>query len=417
MQPSRRDFVQAGIGAASLLACAGHVPAFLARSARLLGDKQTAATAGQILVVVQLDGGNDGLNTVVPYQDDVYQKSRPKLRISEKEVIKIDGSVGFHPSLSDFRKLLDGRRLAVVQGVGYPNPNRSHFTSMAIWQTADPRAKGDTPGWLARYFAATPMGGGDAPALHVHDSLLPQALAGSSSHVPSFDSVEHFQRRLGSSTVPDQARVAALAEVSDRSTDPADSLSQFVARTAVDTYATSSRLETIVQNARTDAAYPEQFELARRLRLVALCIKAGLSTSIYYTQHGGFDTHANQSGNHSYLLSELGRSLVAFVDDLKRAGVDERVLVLVFSEFGRRLAENTSGGTDHGTAAPVFLVGSKVKSGLHGSHPNLHDLADGDPKHAIDFRRIYATLLDEWLHARSEHVLGSRFSPLPLICG
>src|SRR5262249_50111017 len=152
-----------------------HVPAFLARSARLLGDKQAGATARQILVVVQLDGGNDGLNTVVPYQDDVYQKSRPKLRISEKEVIKIDGSVGFHPSLSDFRKLLDGHRLAVVQGVGYPNPNRSHFTSMAIWQTADPRANGDTPGWLARYLAATsPKVGGDAPALHVHDSMLPQ---------------------------------------------------------------------------------------------------------------------------------------------------------------------------------------------------------------------------------------------------
>jgi uncharacterized protein (DUF1501 family) len=384
----------------------------------LLGDKHADITAGRILVVVQLDGGNDGLNTVVPYQDDAYQKSRPKLRISEKEVIKIDGRVGFHPSLSDFGKLLDGQRLAFVQGVGYPNPNRSHFTSMAIWQTADLRASGDTTGWLARYLALTrPAAGGDAPALHVHDSVLPQALAGSSCHVPSFDSVEHFQRRLGSSTAPDQTRAAALAEVSNRTGNQADSLSQFVARTAVDTYATSSRLEAIVQKAGSDAAYPEQFELARRLRLIALCIKAGLATSIYYTQQGGFDTHANQSGNHSYLLSELSRSLKAFVEDLKRAGIEDRVLVLVFSEFGRRLAENDSAGTDHGTAAPVFVIGSKAKSGLHGAHPNLNDLADGDPKHTIDFRRIYATLLDGWLHAQSEQVLGSRFVPLPLLYG
>jgi uncharacterized protein (DUF1501 family) len=173
----------------------------------------------------------------------------------------------------------------------------------------------------------------------------------------------------------------------------------------------------VLSNRTTDAPYPDQFGLARRLRLIARLIKTGLSTSIYYTQLGGFDTHANQRYTHDSLLREVGDSLKAFLDDLQRAGALDRVLVLVFSEFGRRVAENASGGTDHGTAAPVFLLGQSVMPGLHGPYPDLQDLQDGDPKHATDFREVYATILDRWLNVSSEKVLGEPFALLPVIRG
>jgi uncharacterized protein (DUF1501 family) len=303
----------------------------------------------------------------------------------------------------------------VVQSVGYPNPNRSHFESMAIWHTARRDARRDTPGWLARELDAVPRGpGGDVPALHVSGELLPQALTGSERHVPSLTSLEQFRRRLG---VPERAGAgeqrATLDALAGEERGKPGSLLQFVERSAVLTYTSSARLESVV--ARSAAGYPEFYGLAQRLRLIAQLIKAGLTTSIYYTRLGGFDTHANQLGTHDSLLREMGASLQAFLKDLNDSGDGGRVVVLVFSEFGRRLAENASAGTDHGTAAPVFLLGSAVKSGLHGPHPNLRDLADGDPKHALDFRRIYATLLDSWLTCSSEKVLGEKFEPLPLL--
>ncbi len=190
---------------------------------------------------------------------------------------------------------------------------------------------------------------------------------------------------------------------------------QFVERTALTTYANTSRLEGIAADGTKDLGYPEFSALARRLKLIAQLIKVGLSTSIYYTQHGGFDTHAQQLAAHGGLLRELGDSLRAFLDDLDRSGDADRVLVLVFSEFGRRLAENGSGGTDHGSAAPMFLLGRHVQAGLHGPYPNLGDLVNGDPRHAIDFRRVYSTLLGQWLGVSSAAVLGQRFDPLPVL--
>jgi uncharacterized protein (DUF1501 family) len=419
MRPSRRDFLRLGFGSASLLACGSSVPAFLARSAQTLAGETKRAPNERILVVVQLDGGNDGLNTIVPYRDDAYRKGRPKLQILAKDIIKIDDRVGLHPGLSGFGKLLQNRQLAVVQGVGYPNPNRSHFTSMAIWQSAKLSPQADTPGWLARLVDARPQSaGGDVPAVHVHDAALPLTLAGSTRYVPSFENLDYFRRRLSvSPTAGIEGQKAALDRVVGANRVTADSLLQFVQRTALETYATCSRLEGVLSNSAADAPYPEQFGLASRLRLIARLIKTGLSTSIYYAQLGGFDTHANQRYTHDSLLREVGNSLKAFLDDLKAAGALDRVLVLVFSEFGRRLAENASGGTDHGTAAPVFLLGQSLIPGLHAAHPDLQDLQDGDPKHTIDFRRVYATLLDQWLNVSSAKVLGERFALLPVIRG
>jgi uncharacterized protein (DUF1501 family) len=406
-----------GLGATPLVACGAAVPAFLARSAAAVAAGPADAGKGRVLVVVQLDGGNDGLNTVAPYADDEYHKRRPKLRLDKGSVLKVDDRVGLHPSLRSFAKMLEERRLAVVQSVGYPNPNRSHFDSMAIWHTARPKPTADTPGWLARGLdARAAAAGGDAPAVHVGEELLPQALAGGQQHVPSFLSLEQFRRRLGVPAGPDaDAQRAALDRIAGAGRGGRDSLLEFVERNNVLTYASSAKLEGLLHRSGGGGDYPEFFGLARRLRLVSQLIKAGLKTSIYYTQLGGFDTHANQAGTHAGLLQELDVSLKAFLDDLKKSGEDRPVVVLVFSEFGRRLGENASGGTDHGTAAPVFLLGPSVKAGLHGPYPNLHDLQDGDPKHALDFRRVYAALLDRWLGCPPAPVLGAGYEPLPVL--
>jgi uncharacterized protein (DUF1501 family) len=248
------------------------------------------------------------------------------------------------------------------------------------------------------------------------NSQLPQALVGSQRHVPSLASLEQFRRRLGiADTAGASEQRAALDRIGSRQRGGPDSLLQFVEQSSVITYASSARLEAMLGRQTGPTGYPEYYGLAQRLRLIAQLIKAGLTTMLYYTQLSGFDTHANQLGVHDNLLREVGDSLRTFLDDLTRAGESQRVLVLVFSEFGRRLVENASGGTDHGTAAPVFLLGSGIRPGLHGPNPNLHDLEDGDPRYAIDFRQVYAAILGDWLHCPSDRVLGAKFTPVPVL--
>ncbi len=418
MHPTRREMIRLGLGTSTLLACGQTVPLFLARSAAALSDEKQTAAGGRILVVVQLDGGNDGLNTVVPYRDDEYRKQRPTIGIPAAEIKKIDDHVGLHPQLEPFSKLLDQHRLAIVQSVGYPNPNRSHFESMAIWQTARLDHDKAAPGWLARAIDERPAPQGDAPGLHIHDAmLLPQSLSGGQHVIPSLDRLEQFRRRLGvPSAAGPAAQAAALDQLARQNSGTSGSLLQFVERCSVITYASSARLERLQQNqASAPPNYPDFYSLARRLRLIAQLIKGGLSTSIYYTHLDGFDTHSAQLQQHAQLMRHLGQSLTAFLDDLEKSGEADRVLVLVFSEFGRRLNENGSAGTDHGTAAPVFLLGRPVKPGLHGPYPDLTQLDDGDPRHAIDFRRIYATLLDRWLSVPPRQILGAPFDPLPVL--
>ncbi len=320
MHPTRRDFLRLGFGSATLLACGSTVPAFLARSASVLAASPAKKSDGNVLVVVQLDGGNDGLNTVVPYKDPLYKKHRSRVNLAAAEGLrKIDDQIAFHPSLGGFAKLLEKRQLAIVQSVGYPNPNRSHFESMAIWHTGRLKPGAETPGWLARYLDHGKMNpGGDSPALHISDNLLPEALFGSQRHVPSLVSLEQFRRRLG---VPETSGAAqqraALDLLSSQESGEPGSLLQFVERSTLITYASSARLESVLNGKAAPTGYPDFYGLAQRLRLIAQLIKAGLTTSIYYTQIGGFDTHANQLGTHAGLMQEVGSSLQAFMDDLK----------------------------------------------------------------------------------------------------
>jgi uncharacterized protein (DUF1501 family) len=412
---TRRELLRLGLGGSTLLACGTTVPTFLARSALALADGPRRDADRRILVVIQLDGGNDGLNTVVPHGDDIYHKSRPRLALKAKDVKPIDDHVGLHPSLDGFTKLRDEGLLAIVQSVGYPNPNRSHFESMAIWQTARLHPGQEEPGWLARAIdAGRAAPGSDAPAIHIAAEALPQALRGGRSVIPSVATADQLRRRLGvPGTDGVQEQRAMLDQIAGHAANSDNPLLQFVSRSTVISYASSARLEAVLHDDGT-AEDPESYGLARRLKLIARMIKAGLSTSIYYTHLGGFDTHAEQLNQHSSKLFELSRSVRSFLTEIDRSGDGDRLTVLIFSEFGRRLRENASAGTDHGTAAPVLLIGRHVHGGLHGPYPDLERLKDDDPEHAIDFRQVYATVLERWLKLPAEASLGAPFQPLPL---
>lgn len=418
MPTTRRDFLRRSLIPPTLLSCSSGLPLFLARTAHT-ADSAKPDHARRVLVVIELRGGNDGLNTVVPYADETYRRLRPNLAIPANQVRKIDQQLGFHPYLGAFERLANAHRLCIVQGVGYPNPQRSHFESMTVWQSAQLDGTADTPGWLARTFAAKGLrSGADAPALHVRDSgALPQALTSRDQPVPSLTGIEDFTRRLGvpeTAGVTDQRRL--LDKLGERHRGQPGSLLDFVERTAAITYASSARLDAILREPVTSSGYPDDYPLSHRLQSIARLIKAGLTTPIYYTAIGDFDTHSNQPGTHPFLLRQVGDSVEAFVNDLVAAREADRVVVLLFSEFGRRLAENASGGTDHGTAAPVFLAGPSVRQLLVGKLPDLTRLdAIGDPQHLIDFRQVYATLLEKWLKCDSRGILGKPFPTLDVL--
>jgi uncharacterized protein (DUF1501 family) len=411
MRFTRRDWLRLGLGSPAVLACGNAVPGFLAHSAATVaaGD---AAARGRIFVMVELAGGNDGLNTVVPYRDDVYYRNRPRLSVPANSVLKVDDHVGLHPGLRRFDGLLDHGRLAVVQGVGYPNPTRSHTQSMAIWQTGRLDATAGIQGWLSRYVDATvPAGALDPRAIQAAGQRLTQALSGGAVQVPTLEGLEKL-RRLPS--LP-QERRAALDLVLDRGRGETGPEREFLRQSTLVSFANWGRLREALAAAETSPERYPAFGLAQRLKTIAYFIKAGMTPVVYYTQLGGFDTHVNQAFPHGGLLAELAESSRAFFDDLTQGGEAGRVLMLVYSEFGRRLAENAGAGTDHGTAGPVFLLGPGVRGGLHGPHPDLRDLDDGDPKFAVDFRRVYATVLEKWLACPATNVLPGTFEPLPLL--
>ena len=401
---NRRRFLETTVERSALLALSATVPGFVARTARASGPERD----GRILVVIELNGGNDGINTVVPFRDEGYAKYRRALRLRTRELIKIGDGVGLNPAMGDAAELLGGGRLSIVQGVGYPNPNRSHFESMAIWQSArlDPEGR-DASGWLGRGLdgAGSVVGTAGCDAMSIGAGAPPLALRGRRAVASALDEVDDF--------------VVDSAVGTRRASEPdavADDLVAFVRRSTLDAYATADRLAGIVRNKEVGQGYPST-RLARRLGTISRLIKAGLGTRVFYTSQASYDTHYGQLDAHPTLLGELFGALRAFLDDLAAAGLAERVVVLCFSEFGRRVAENGSAGTDHGTAGPVFLAGTRVNAGLAGTYPSLTDLDDGDLKASTDFREVYAGVLEDWLGVPSRLALGGRFEPLRLLRG
>lgn len=396
---TRREFLTRGFG---LIGVGATIPQFLVQTA-LAGP--TAAPGQNILVVLQLSGGNDGLSTVVPYADDNYHRARRITRITTEDVLKIDRHTGLHPNLDGFLDLLDDGQLSIIQGVGYPNPNRSHFQSMDIWHAANLVNPRRAQGWLGRYAERTFADAIDPElGIAVGSDQAPLALQGANYGGLSLQRPETF-RFFGENQVGENyGKLMGLDQM-----NMADELG-YITRTTVAANAASEKIRQIAARYRSSVAYPRS-ALATSLQTVAGLIAGGLSTRVYYVFQGGYDTHAGQRQRHDRLMRDLGDAVLAFQKDLAAQGNSERVLTMGFSEFGRRVQENGSQGTDHGAAGPMFLVGPGVKAGLNGPRPNLSGRAldRGDIRFSIDFRSVYATVLENWLGAPSAPILGEQF--------
>jgi uncharacterized protein (DUF1501 family) len=407
MNADRRDFLKTALASAGVVAWGPGVPGFVRRTAAAAPPSHRAGGKDSVLVVVELTGGNDGLNTVVPFKDPEYAKLRPTLRLPEAQLKKVNDHLGLHPSLDGLAEVLQDNALCIVQGVGYPNPNQSHFRSMDIWQAAS-TAPALAEGWLGKALKGLP----GAPAFHLKSDSedSPLALEGAPARVPSIKTLAEFQLQVAAASGADKTEQQAVIEGAAR-TSGTGGLLDFVARTAANTYASSKRLQDIGKNYDPKYPYPNT-ALAGRLKLCAQLIDAGLGARVFYVAHGNFDTHATQVPAHANLLGQFGGAVRAFYKDLKARGHADRVVLMTFSEFGRRARENGSKGTDHGAAAPLFLVGGRVKAGAVGDHPSLTKIPMGNLEHAIDFRQVYAAVLERWLGVPSKDVLGGDFKPV-----
>ncbi|MFL6528905.1 MAG: DUF1501 domain-containing protein [Chthoniobacterales bacterium] len=432
---TRRSFLRtSALGAAA----AWTLPVFIEKTFLALHAQAADALTqsltgkdGRILVVLQLAGGNDGLNTVVPFADDIYYRSRPKLGIAADKVLKLDNYAGLNGRLTGLKSLFDEGHLAVVQGVGYPNPNRSHFRSTEIWQTASDAERNENEGWLGKYFDSCCRGADPTVGVAIGEQM-PQAFAATNPTGVTFAKPEQFRwlpsdkqamsaeeaffRQLNgmdeeSSSLPNDG--GSIGTLPGRAKAEQSTL-DFLQRTALDAQLSSDKILAIARKYKSTVAYP-QGQLAASLSLIARMIAGGLPTRVYYASQGGYDTHAGQINAHDRLMGELNDALAAFVADLKQQGNFGRVLLMTFSEFGRRVTENANNGTDHGAAAPMFLLGGGVKPGLYGKYPSLADLDHGDLKFNTDFRSVYGTVLDQWLGAPSQTVLGRRFPAMSMI--
>jgi uncharacterized protein (DUF1501 family) len=385
---SRRESFRRGSGL-GVLAAVGNAPALWRRAAAAAEP----ASGLPVLVVVELGGGNDGLNTVVPSADDRYAKARPTLRVEPKRVLKLDDRVGLHPAMAGFKALYDAGDLAVVQGAGYPNPSRSHFRSMEIWHTG---AVGPAPtaGWLGRAADTDP----GLSACHVGPDAVPMAVRGRKGSPQSVADLGEF-------------RLAPGAGFRDGPAGGTGDLAAEVRRRFNASRQLAERLASITGG----RDLPTADTLRGRLDTIRALIELDPKLRVFYTTQGGFDTHANQEFTHPELLRTVSTAVAGFVSDLRSRRLGGRVLVLVFSEFGRRVAENAQHGTDHGTAGPVFLAGGPARGGLVGPPPDLADLVDGDPRHSVDFRDVYATVLKRWLGVDPVPILGARDDALPLL--
>ncbi|MGH8021259.1 MAG: DUF1501 domain-containing protein [Opitutaceae bacterium] len=405
---TRREFLQSGAKGIGLLAFSRFAPAFLTHTA--LAGAPPPEKDRSILVLVQLAGGNDGLNTVIPFEDDAYHRLRPNIRIPQQEVLPIGDGLGFHPSLAPLRGLMDEGHLAIVQNVGYPNPNRSHFRSTEIWETASEADDYLATGWLGRFFDNTCPGADaheDPAGIHL-GSEMPQSFLSATPHPV-------FGLSRGGARPPNEAQSRLMERLLEAKTPPEQEPNlAFLQHTMMDALVSERRIQKILTDAKPEARYP-QGQLAASLRSVAAMIAAGLPTRVYFVSHGGFDTHGNQLATHARLLGQLAESMQAFQNDLDSRGLASQVLTMTFSEFGRRPSENVSKGTDHGTAAPLFVMGNQLHAGLHGSAPSLDVGPKEDLKFSTDFRSVYATVLDDWLSSPSKEVLGGDFPKVGFI--
>jgi len=395
---NRRKFFQySGFASASLL-----VPNFL-KAFQNVG--QTSQT-NKVLVVVQLSGGNDGLNTVIPFRNDIYYRSRPTIAIEKDSVLKLTDELGLNPSMQKMSDLFHNGSMTILNNVGYPNPDRSHFRSMDIWQTASGSDRYLTSGWIGRFLDAQCPDCNNSYLAIEQDDTLSLAMKGNDK---TGMAVSRPDMLYGATRNP------LLQKLAGNEKNIQEDNLHYLYKTLVETTASAKYIYDHSTVTESKVEYP-QSQFAMKLKRISELISSGIETNVYYVSHGSFDTHAKQSDTQNRLLQQLAEGLSAFVDDLKQNNRFNDVMIFTFSEFGRRVAQNNSDGTDHGTANNIFLLsGALKKPGIYNQTPNLEDLDTGDLKYQLDFRQLYATALNKWLNADDEKILGSKFELLDII--
>jgi len=408
---SRRDFLIRSTGFVTVSAM---VPRWAVRGARQFEESVGAAFGGRTLVVLELAGGNDGLNTVVPYADALYPQLRSRIGVPVGDVLPLDGRLGLNPVMTGMKTLWDAGRVAVVTNVGYPNSSLSHFAARDVWHTADPLLA-QRRGWLGRWADGALAGNGNPLSCAAISQSLPRTLLADHVGVPTFLTLASYQYLADGAHPGDSSnQVAAFLAASGAEyeiANAADTLSS-VGRDAI---ASSDILQTVGNGYVAMGAYPQN-SLGAGLELIAQIINADLGARILYVTYGGFDNHAGEDVDHDPLLTDVSSSIKAFFDDLDGHDKAHDVLLMTWSEFGRRAEDNGSNGTDHGTSAPHFVVGDAVVSGVHGNPPDLAHLDDnGNLAIESDFRSYYGTILSDWLGADSAAILGAGWPNLGFV--
>lgn len=398
---TRREFIKK-----SAFATAGSmmIPNFLkAYETQQMGFVQNT---DKTLVIIQLSGGNDGLNTVVPYRNDLYYKARPSIGIKQDKVLKLNDEIGLNPSMGALRELYDNGLVSIINNVGYPNPDRSHFRSMDIWHTASDSDEYLTTGWIGRYLdSSCQINCSPYKALEIDDTLS-LALKGDKIKALSTKDPVKLYKQVNNNFVERLSQTKPVSEHENVS---------YLYKTLAETASSAEVLHSKSKIYRSTGQYP-QGELGQNLKTIAELIISGMPTNVYYVSISGFDTHFNQVNQQNRLLENYAESVKVFTEELKRNNKLNDVVVMTFSEFGRRVKQNASGGTDHGTANNVFLIGGNLKRpAVLNEAPDLKNLDDGDLKFSVDFREIYASLLRNWLNVNDVAILEKRFEGLKLV--
>ncbi|MGH2353789.1 MAG: DUF1501 domain-containing protein, partial [Chloroflexota bacterium] len=373
-----------------------------------------SAKKDPVLVVVQLNGGNDGLNTVIPYSNPLYHDSRPAIRLPEDDVLRLNDQVGFHPSMAPLKSFFDDGKLAIIQGIGYPNPDRSHFRSMDIWHTAEPDEMAED-GWLGKTMHDIDPKG-ENPLLGINVGRgLPRAFHLPNVSVASVASIDSYGVLTGMSATTQRASALDVLSRMYAAREGQAEAMFYIGQTGLDAQRGADVLRQSIKGYSSAVEYPQGNPLAGSLKAVAQMKLADLGTRVFYTQIGSFDTHANQAEVHAGLWTRTSEAIAAFYADLQAHNAEQDVILWVFSEFGRRVRDNGS-GTDHGAGSMAFVIGDQVKGGLYGQYPSLRPerQVEGDLAHEVDFRSMYATILERWMRVDPEPIVGGTFEQFDL---
>ena len=393
----RKEFLQIGsLASASLL-----MPQFL----RVFEKPASVPPGNKVMVVIQFSGGNDGLNTVIPVRNDIYYKSRPRLGIKETDALSVTDDAALNPALTAFRDLYHDGNLGILNSVGYPNPNRSHFRSMDIWQSASTSEQYLYSGWLGRYLDAQCKGCGKPTQALEIDDMLSLSLKGELQKGLAFKDPAKLYKSSNEKLFKDLSNAHT----------PAEPALDYLYKTMGDTLNSADYIFKQSKLHSSSHTYPAT-EMGKNLKTISSLIMSDINTKVYYVSLGSFDTHINQDNQQKRLFTELNGAIKAFTYDLKLNNRFEDVLIMTFSEFGRRVAQNASNGTDHGTANNMFFISGGLKQkGLLNAMPNLADLNDGDLKHTVDFKEVYATVLNHWLGANDNLILGKNYKKMDFV--